>query len=221
MLCAVQMSLHWREQNPTQEHPEHGKHITLAGASPALCPCVSSCPGVPRAGHVCYPPGSPAGQPQLCQSSQDRNRMGYFPYYTSRSHGQAEKMQLALIWRGFHGACLPLAKHRWNWKEQSTIPAESLGNTGTNQCLCRATKMLRPGPKPAEHIPSVKPCSAGLSKAVMLPGLGTHFSTAGVNRNNAKGRAPWLPYDSQSILKDTPKVLLQPRGASVQTGFSH
>lgn len=92
--CFVQKSLQWHEQNQPKTTQ------SMENTSPFLVPAQFSVPLcflMPRGARSVLLQDHPrsVGQSELCQSSQDGNRMGYSPCYTITSHGLPEKMQLA------------------------------------------------------------------------------------------------------------------------------
>lgn len=141
--------------NPSPHKARKTPHHLWWCQPSSLCPCVPSCPG---AGHVCHLPGSSAGQPQLCQGSQDRSRTGYFPCYTIQSYGWLKKMQLGFNLKRNQPLSQGLVALGGT---QMELGAAFLHHSCRQFWEHRHQLLLLQGLQSAEHLPSVKLCSPG------------------------------------------------------------
>lgn len=137
--CFVQKSLQWHEQNQpktTQSVENTSPFLVPAQFSVPLCflmprgargwPCVFSSRITPDL----------LARPSSARAP--RTGTGWDISHVTQSHpmGCLRRCSWLLIWRGtspFPRFWLLLAKYKWNWKQQSTIPAGSLWELrGTN-----------------------------------------------------------------------------------------
>lgn len=189
MLCAARKSLHWQEQSQAETTQ------SMANTSAVLVPAqLSESLSFPEPrgarGCLCFTLQDIPALPQLPGQEHD----GLFPILHNQTLWAAQKLQLGFDLKRnqpLSPGLAALGQIQTEVEEAEPHSCREFGEHRHKECLCRASRTLRPGPESAELVSSVKLCSAELSKAAVTASArqrGAHLMTAAVNRNTGQGQ---------------------------------